>query len=199
MSKPNRRKEIKEKEELQAKFQLAISQTNTRVLSWLQPLQKPAGDAPQDGQKSFLDLPIIANGTGLYSLKEGANEQRLVGDFLANGTGNRPSAPNETPVRKEAGSKAIHALMNKMRNSSKQKIRQNIIDRENSGRPKSHNRGARPGTGVHTDAAAAGRSQLPLADEDDEDGAARHANRAVKKGTNSLFAGKVGKKKGRPF
>lgn len=199
MSKPNRRKEIKEKEELQAKFQLAMSQTNTRVLSWLQPLQKAAGETPREGQKAFLDLPIIANGSGLCSLTEGAGVQQLVGDFLATGTASKKDFPNEAPVRKEAGSKAMHALMNKMRNSSKQKIRQNMLDRENGRRPSSHSGGGHGRrSGILHIHGCVGKPHLPNADEEDVDGAARHANRAVKKGNDNVFSGKVGKK-GRPF
>lgn len=147
MNKINRRKEIKQKEELQAKFQLAISQTNVKVTNWLNPLKSSnqnndKNEASEDfsrANSTFFDLPIIPSGSGLYSLdaKNGKEEYNKISDFLNSGEAGlrklkNNSDQNETIVngRPQGNSKAMNALINKMRNDSRDKIRQNITEKQ---------------------------------------------------------------------
>lgn len=115
MSKVNRRKEIKEKEAFQLKFQLALSQTNKAVSNWLLP---NATKSENIGKQGFLDLPIVPSGAGLYELEKNG-ENATVGDFLQNGTA-IPKNIKQDP--KANSSKAMTALMNKMRTDTRKNL-----------------------------------------------------------------------------
>lgn len=127
MSKVNRRKEIKEKEALQLKFQLALSQNSKTVLSWLPALQNRPNDPLAADHLVFLDLPIVASGTGLSDL-ETAEQSKTVGDFLqSEGTPKNVKPENTRDIRN--GSKAMAALMNRMRSNSRQAAREYGADK----------------------------------------------------------------------
>ncbi|PVH18484.1 uncharacterized protein CXQ87_001414 [Candidozyma duobushaemuli] len=115
MSKVNRRKEIKEKEAFQLRFQLALNESNNTVANWLpkqnEETEKPSGD-------DFLNLPILTNGSGLYELEEDDEAQKTISDFV-----NPEKDPQKVKVQEnrqnQAGTKAMTALINKMRNDSR--------------------------------------------------------------------------------
>lgn len=124
MSKVNRRKEIKEKESLQLKFQLALSQNNKNIQSWL-PSSNTAStgliESESTDRQLFLNLPIVANGAGLFVLEDD-EKNRTVGDFLqAEGTPKNVKPENVKDIRN--GSKAMAALMNRMRTDNRKNLR----------------------------------------------------------------------------
>jgi len=165
MSKPNRRKEIKEKEELQARFQLSMSQNNSKALKWLKPVDSTSHLSTSSVEANFFELPIIPNGASLSNLTL-AKAQKNIGDFV-NGTEIKPQL--KVPAKSQV-SKPMSALMNKMRDQSRDKVKKN--------KPKQV---AKP---------VVSRDDSDLEDE-------QVRNRSVKKSTPLLFDGK--KKKGRPF
>lgn len=130
MSKVNRRKEIKEKEALQLKFQLALSQNTKNVLNWLPTLQSAKNDHNDvltADRQLFLDLPIVASGTGLSDLEK-SDQNSTVGDFLgSDGTPKNVKPENRKDIRN--GSKAMAALMNRMRSDSRKQVREHGSDR----------------------------------------------------------------------
>lgn len=111
MSKVNRRKEIKEKEAFQLKFQLALSQNNKAVLNWLPKGSSEAVDAaPLSDRQEFLDLAIVPAGGGLADIEQ---TEYTVGKFLAADGADKGKTAAARDAR--GGSKAMTALMNKMR------------------------------------------------------------------------------------
>lgn len=202
MSKPNLRKEIKKKEEFQAKFQLAMLSTNRMVSQWLNPI-KANTDTSKDRQSedavsSFHDLPIIANGSGLYSL-ETKSDNKKIADFLqSNEEGLRKlKSENSDKVDRQNGSlKAMNALMNKMRNASRDKARQNVksTSLNSYGRQSTGKQGKNPNS--FTQQVKKESVTKPPVDSDSEsdDDMANVKNRSVKKGANLLFDSKIGKK-----
>lgn len=118
MSKVNRRKEIKEKEAFQLRFQLALNESNNTVANWLpkqnEETEKPSGD-------DFLNLPILTNGLGLYELEEDDEVQKTISDFV-----NPEKDPQKVKLHEnrqnQAGTKAMTALINKMRNDSRGRV-----------------------------------------------------------------------------
>lgn len=122
MSKVNRRKEIKEKEALQLKFQLALSQNTKNVLRWLPAIQNQPDDSLAADHQVFLDLPIVASGTGLSDLEK-TDHSNTVGDFLKS-EGPPKNVKPENPKDIRNGSKAMAALMNRMRTSSREAARE---------------------------------------------------------------------------
>lgn len=130
MSKVSKRQEIKEKEALQAKFQLALKQQTLTVLSWLPTEESPA-DSTEEALRTadkakFLDLPILSNGSGLYELeREGARDSVLtIGSFIsAEETSTRTKLPQANMEKKgRPASKAMASLMNKMRGDTRRQI-----------------------------------------------------------------------------
>lgn len=118
MAKINRRNEIKEKEALQLRFQLALSQNTKSVLNWLPKQNVPADANPKlDDQASFLNLPIISNGASLANLEKG--DLSTVGEFL---NGDTVKSTGENKRDAQTGSKAMTALMNKMRTENRKAI-----------------------------------------------------------------------------
>lgn len=171
MSKVNRRKEIKEKEELQARFQLLVAQNNKKVLNWLKPVKNDdisASLALVNG--SFLQLPIIANGESLSSLDtKSTDEVQRVGDFISsNDTSKFKQIKQESTDRTR--SKPMTALMNRIRDGGREKVKTKMA-----------------------------RKPVPAAkpaeESDSDDEAAYMKNRTVKKAPVPF--GK--KQKGRPF
>lgn len=173
MSKVNRRQEIKKKEELQARFQLAVSQTNKKILNWLQPNDTISEN--HDEKQSFLSLPIIPQGSGLSNIEK---QNNCIGDFI-NSDENKLKQFQSNDVNKnlrKPTSKPMMALMNKMRNSNRDKIKKNHVNHQKH-KPKPQN--------------------LPIDNSDSEEEMISKS-RTVKKSSNLLFEPK-GKKKGRPF
>lgn len=120
MSKVNRRKEIKEKEAFQLRFQLALNEKNKTILNWL-PTQSEYSSEEASGAE-FLNLPILANGAGLSELENDKEDQKTIGDFV-----NPEKDPQKLKIletrQNNAGTKAMAALMNKMRNESRGRAR----------------------------------------------------------------------------
>lgn len=119
MSKLNHRKEIKQKDELRARFQFSMSQNNAKVLNWLTPLKDSSATSQTLVNESFFDLPIIASGSGLSSLDDdGSNKVNKIGDFVNLADFSKMKADTV----KQPTLKAMSALMNKMRDSSRDKV-----------------------------------------------------------------------------
>lgn len=192
MSKLNNRKDIKQKEELQAQFQLAISKANETVLSWLRPGQVNSTldtDLSVDALQ-FLNLPVIPLGQGL-SLSESNEDDEsnihTIGDFI-----NGDKKLSSLAKKKRAGAtlsdrinrinnrhkiskndnRALVGLKNKLRNDTRNQVRRdnNIAQSRNNSVTRSAQK-----TRV-TD------------DDDDEDEDEKHLDqRNTKKGSGLLF------------
>jgi preprotein translocase subunit SecD len=121
MSKLNRRKEIKEKEEFRAKFELAMNMNSYMALKWLNTDKIDSLDS-QASNDSFFQLPIIANGASLSNLTL-TKSSKSIGDFV-NGTDIKPDFKSQSKVKQ---SKPMTALMNKMRSQNRSKIEKNDI------------------------------------------------------------------------
>lgn len=115
MSKVNRRKEIKEKEAFQLRFQLALNESSNKVANWL-PSQEEESERPSG--EDFLNLPILSTGLGLYELEDDDKAQKTISDFV-----NPEKDPQKLKIQEnrqnQAGTKAMTALINKMRNDSR--------------------------------------------------------------------------------
>ena len=74
----SRAKEIKEKEQLQAKLALAFSQKRKTVLSWLGDDKSQDGDVTESEKNSFLSLPVMSAGA-LLNLND-ATSNRITSD-----------------------------------------------------------------------------------------------------------------------
>lgn len=186
VNKPNRRKEIKAKEALQAQFQLNISQNNNKFLSWLDSDTKTQDDSDfKISNNEFYDLPIIQNGSGLSSIEQG---NLKVGDFLSSESDLlklKTSNNVAVSVHKNStnDSKAMTALKNNLRNNARNKIQQNSGPRNFKQTLKS-----KPQTKI---------SDLKVQEDEDEDeDIAALKGRSVKKASVQLFGKKP---KGRPF
>lgn len=177
MSKVNRRQEIKKKEELQARFQVAISQTNSKILNWLQPNSNEI--VHEDKEKdSFFNLPIIPQGSGLSNIDK---SNRNIGDFINSDETKfkqLQDGNNSNDSLRKTNSKPMMALMNKMRNTNRDKAKKKAFN-QNMHTPKPK---------VKT------QDNIDNSDSDEE---MITKNRSVKKGSNLLFESKIKKK--RPF
>ncbi|CAD1809414.1 hypothetical protein FOB58_003265 [Candida parapsilosis] len=200
---PNRREEIKKKEELQARFRLSIAQNNARALNWLKPLspntndttlsitQEPNTTSPTQ-EDEFMKLRVIPQGSGLSS-----KTTQTVGDFLnakdisQRKKTNDGNTPRKTSGGNGSGSFAMHALLNKMRTETRKQISQSHqMGQEQHGKSKKEKK---------NDTIKSGKADSKLkqefnSDEDDDDDIKALRSRSVSK-TNK---GKVGKK-ARPF
>ena len=133
----SRRSEIKQKQELQARFQLAMSANNQKALNWLKPLKSTASTTSTSSETlnannptsddSFMDLQIIPQGASLSKLD---NLQKIE-DFINSKditkmkqSTTTTTASNLTSNR-VTKSKPMLALMNKMRDSNRKNVRQN--------------------------------------------------------------------------
>lgn len=132
----SRRSEIKQKQELQARFQLAMSANNQKALNWLKPLKSTASTTSTSSETpnannptsddSFMDLQIIPQGASLSKL----DNLQKIGDFINSKDitkmkqSTTTTASNLTSNR-VTKSKPMLALMNKMRDSNRKNVRQN--------------------------------------------------------------------------
>ncbi|CAR66010.1 DEHA2G20570p [Debaryomyces hansenii CBS767] len=177
MSKVNRRQEIKKKEELQARFQVAISQTNSKILNWLQPNNEIVHDDKE--KNSFFNLPIIPQGSGLSNIDK---SNRNIGDFINSDETKfkqLQDGNHSNDNLRKTNSKPMMALMNKMRNTNRDKVKK---------------RGSNQN--MHTSKSKV-KIQDTNIDNSDSDEEMMAKNRSVKKGSNLLFESKIKKK--RPF
>lgn len=195
VTKVNRRKEIKAKEELQAQFQLAISKNNKRILSWLD-TGKNGKEEPQSSADSydfsssnneFFDLPIVPNGSGLSSVDSSSFK---VGSFInSEGDVNNLKTQSSNVGKNGQDSKAMAALKNNLRNKSRKNVEKKFQQRDG---PKSFKQ-----TIKKAKEQEAGPKIVKREPEDEEDdGVAALKSRSVKKGGIQLFGKKKG---GRPF
>lgn len=115
----SRRQEIKHKEALQARFQLAMAQNTSLAAQWLGEDPHLAPAAASGGQQEFFSLPIVANGASLSELSV-VKLGKTVGDFFTGAT-KTPLAPlNGLGARK---SLAMQALSNKIRDDRRAQVR----------------------------------------------------------------------------
>lgn len=197
IKKPNRRKEIKEKEELQAQFQLNISKNNNKILSWLNPgLSSTSSKTVDDfliSNNAFFDLPIIQNGSGLSSVMD--LQALKVGDFI---NSENDLLKLSTPANSSGSlggtndSKAMAALKNSLRNKQRQKIEQRSQQKVPQNQQRKNFKQTLKAKPVET---STSKKHDGDDDDDDEDIAALKG-RSVKKAVVQQF-GK--KKKGCPF
>lgn len=194
MSKVNRRNEIKEKEAFQLKFQLALQEKDKVIDGWLQLGNSPASikETSAEDHQSFMDLPIVTNGGGLSELEKESNISTM-SDFLGSNT-IMPKVANKTRDSRDS-SKAMHALMNKMRTDTRRGIQEKHKHREGKvqkprklqilqelQKPERGGKLAKP----------------PQEDLDSDDEESQAKQRTIKKGSGLLFDKKKKEKK-RPF
>lgn len=108
--------EIKRKEALQAKFQLAMGQANSQAASWLGSLRSDVNITPiVSSNDEFMALPILSEGSGLS-----IGGQATIGEFVASGIKNKnKNGVNTSNGAVSKDSKALNALRNKMRNANR--------------------------------------------------------------------------------
>ncbi|ODV85382.1 hypothetical protein CANARDRAFT_28177 [[Candida] arabinofermentans NRRL YB-2248] len=133
MSTPNNREQIKKKQQLQAQFQLSLSQVNSKILSWLPPAdpaqQQTTKTIEPELTRSFENLPIIKPGAGLdlsssKATNATSNSGNKIGDFV-NGSG-IPTIQNSNSAT-STESVALRALKNKLRNDNRGKFQSSKI------------------------------------------------------------------------
>ncbi|KAK6462537.1 hypothetical protein DFJ63DRAFT_319355 [Scheffersomyces coipomensis] len=195
----SRRKEIKEKEELQARFQYAVSQSNSLVLDWLKPVeashntQSASTDSIHD---SFYNLPIIPNGGSLSSLKDDDNTLSI-GEFMKSNDKEFKNLKKDSDANRVT-SKPMLALMNKTRDSTREKIKQKHNNNNNNNNNFRDRR--QPNYTNNRSNVASGKKVEEDSDSDDDK---ILQSRSVKKGSNMLLESKLNgknkKKGGRPF
>ncbi|KAI5958523.1 uncharacterized protein KGF55_005783 [Candida pseudojiufengensis] len=194
---PNRREEIKRKQELQAKFQFSIAQNNNLALNWLKPKKQVESEAEQptdDTQNEFLKLKVIPSGKSLASA---GNKVQTVGDFLNSrdinnlkDTSNNQNNETDKNNAKNGGSIAMNALLNKMRNENRSKL-------NNNHKPDNYNNSTSAKKKKSTKSSSAS-SQAHQIDSDSDSDSDREARKSRSVKTN-LKVNKVGKKGARPF
>ena len=137
----SRAKEIKEKEQLQAKLALAFSQKRKTVLSWLGDDKSQDGDVTESEKNSFLSLPVMSAGA-LLNLNDATSnritsdnkkEIGTIGEFLKGDrkvssltkkrSNNNTSGMNSNFNVNKNDNKATIAFKNKMRDDSRKKLR----------------------------------------------------------------------------
>ena len=142
-------KEIKEKQALQAKFQLAINSTTNHVSSWLKPLKTTNQDSSSSSStvsnNDFFDLPIISGGSGLALSSDAHNKEDIntIGDYVKSGKSLSSLNKKKTQQRSihqihkvhKDDSKALGALRNKMKNSSRLKQRDQLMQPKLQAKP----------------------------------------------------------------
>lgn len=141
-------KEIKEKQALQAKFQLAINSTTNHVSSWLKPLKTTNQDSSSSSTASnneFFDLPIISGGSGLALSSDLHNKENIntIGDYVKSGKSLSSLNKKKTQQRSihqihkvhKDDSKALGALRNKMKKSSRLKQRDQLMQPKLQAKP----------------------------------------------------------------
>lgn len=199
----SRRSEIKQKQELQARFQLAISANHQKALNWLPPL-KPAAAAittttassnsnvinSSTSDDSFMDLQIIPQGSSLSKL----DNLQKIGDFLNSKDITKMKQSTTTTTNRAPKSKPMLALMNKMRDNNRKNIRQTHHNHQqstsninkNKNKPVIPNK-SKPSLQNYN---ANEKDQDEDEDDDDEDSRAMRS-RTVKKGSSLLLENKL--------
>ncbi|CAX41823.1 conserved hypothetical protein [Candida dubliniensis CD36] len=207
----SRRTEIKQKQELQARFQLAISANHQKALNWLPPLKSAAAAATtttsassnsndinsSTSDDSFMDLQIIPQGSSLSKL----DNLQKIGDFINSKDITKMKQSTTTITTNRAPkSKPMLALMNKMRDNNRKNIRQthhhhhhnhqqstsNINKNKNKNKPVIPNK-SKPSLQNYN---ANEKDQDEDEDDDDEDSRAMRS-RTVKKGSSLLLENKL--------
>ncbi|CUM62790.1 uncharacterized protein PRCAT00000348001 [Priceomyces carsonii] len=184
MSKAERRKDIKRKEDLQARFKFALSQNNSKVSNWLKaPTDQ---DLNENRDKSFLDLPVIQNGGGLSS--SSYESGRRVKDFISadNSMIQKSQKHDKLAPKQQGSSRALDSLMNRMRSENRSKVKKATTSNDQKSISTSAN---------SNNSNQSNKKDVHEEDSDDDD-ALRH--RTVRKGSNLLFESKM-KKSRRPF
>ncbi|EMG47932.1 hypothetical protein G210_1595 [Candida maltosa Xu316] len=113
----SRRAEIKRKEEIQAKFQLSLSNINQQSLNWLLPAKKEGATEVKNDDDSFMNLQIIPQGSSLCS----KGDFQKIGDFL----NSKDISKSKKQLQSKPVNKPMMALMNKMRDSNRKNIQKN--------------------------------------------------------------------------
>lgn len=133
-------KEIKQKQELQAKFQLAINSTTNHVANWLTPLKSNVSQITEtsNSNNDFFDLPIISGGSGLSLSKDDIDEENIntIGEYIKSGKSisslNKKKQQQQKSINgsmykiQKTDSKALGALRNKMKNGNRLKQRDSL-------------------------------------------------------------------------
>lgn len=154
----SRVKEIKEKQALQAKFQLAINSTTNHVFSWLKPLKTTNQDSSSSSStvsnNDFFDLPIISGGSGLALSSDAHNKEDIntIGDYVKSGKSLSSLNKKKTQQRSihqihkvhKDDSKALSTLRNKMKNSSRLKQRDQWVQPKPQARPQQQQHSHQP-------------------------------------------------------
>lgn len=214
---PNRREEIKQKQELQARFQFSISQNNALALHWLKPASTSQNETPTSQLQStqetdstnftqpdddFMKLRVIPQGSGLSS-----KATQTVGDFLNSKDiiTYQKNKDNDTTSRRGngngngKGSVAMNALLNKMRNDTRKELSQSRHTnqmQQSKSKKETKNDKKRVSAGKVTSSAvgAVGAVGFDSDSDSDDDDIKAFKSRSVSK----ISYGKVGKKL-RPF
>lgn len=153
------------------------------------------GGKSMEGKDLFLDLPVIPNGAGLSELDKGddGSNSQTIGTFL-----NSESMPKKQTLNTardaRTGSKAMSALMNKMRSDNRQNLNEKY--QVNKGKPE-----YRPRLKIIEDMKKQKQKQAPapVADAVDSDEEESKLKQIEGKKNNVPQFGKKGKGKGRPF
>lgn len=130
-------KEIKQKQELQAKLQLAMNSTSNHVANWLKPLN--TNQTSSSSNNDFMNLPIISGGSGLSLSTESIDTSDIntIGEYIKSGKSvsslnkkKKQSITNPLNRVHKTDSKALNALRNKMKNSNRMKQSQGTIRKD---------------------------------------------------------------------
>lgn len=209
----SRRSEIKQKQELQARFQLAMSANNQKALNWLKPLKSTASTTSTSSETpnannptsddSFMDLQIIPQGASLSKL----DNLQKIGDFInskditkmkqSTTTTTTTTASNLTSNR-VTKSKPMLALMNKMRDSYRKNVRQNQHHHQQQQQSTSSINGKsnKPMIPNKSQSIVKNYNNEEEDDDDEEDDEDSRAirSRTVKKGSSLLLENKLNNK-----
>ncbi|CAK9441563.1 uncharacterized protein LODBEIA_P54310 [Lodderomyces beijingensis] len=129
---PNRREELKKKQDLQARFQLAQSANHARASSWLIPKkQDPSSPSSSSvgngGDDEFLNLKVVPSGSTLGSTRV----KQTVSEFIQSRDPKRGQKEGDDDDQqrsggpgeiKSGGSRALNSLLNKIRDESRRSI-----------------------------------------------------------------------------
>ena len=201
----SRRSEIKQKQELQARFQLAMSANNQKALNWLKPLKSTASTTSTSSETlnannptsddSFMDLQIIPQGASLSKLD---NLQKIE-DFINSKditkmkqSTTTTTASNLTSNR-VTKSKPMLALMNKMRDSNRKNVRQNQHHQQQQQQQSTSSINGKSNKPMIPNKSQSIVKNYNNEEEDDEDSRAIRS-RTVKKGSSLLLENKLNNK-----
>lgn len=200
----SRRSEIKQKQELQARFQLAMSANNQKALNWLKPLKSTASTTSTSSETpnannptsddSFMDLQIIPQGASLSKL----DNLQKIGDFINSKDitkmkqSTTTTASNLTSNR-VTKSKPMLALMNKMRDSNRKNVRQNQHHHQQQQQQSTSSINGKSNKPMIPNKSQSIVKNYNNEEEDDEDSRAIRS-RTVKKGSSLLLENKLNNK-----